>query len=127
MTETDGGGAVVLVADDEEDLRTIMTIRLEQAGFEVETAGDGHEAYDRLTDDSPPVEGLLLDLNMPLMGGLELLERLADHRQRPYTVVFSGYDDSDGREAAFDLGADEFLVKPFSPADLATSLAERIG
>ena len=120
---TDGGGNRVLVADDEEALRSLLTIRLEQADFEVITAGDGEEALELLIEAGVTAfDALILDLGMPRMDGFELLEHLGG--DLPITIVLSGRDSDDNRQRAFDLGATDYIVKPFSPADLADLIHE---
>ncbi len=120
---TDGGGNRVLVADDEEALRSLLTIRLEQADFEVITAEDGEEALELLTEAGVTAfDALILDLGMPRMDGFELLEHLGG--DLPITIVLSGRDSDDNRQRAFDLGATDYIVKPFSPADLADLIHE---
>lgn len=115
----------VLVADDEEGLRSLLTIRLEQAGFEVTTATDGADAIDHL-EATPTFDALILDLGMPRVDGYEVLEALEDLEVAPLTVVLSGHDSDDTRERALALGADEYVVKPFDAAELATLLDDRL-
>lgn len=122
---TDGGGRV-LVADDEEGLRSLLTIRFEQQGIEVVTAADGQIALETLTSDGEEFDALLLDVGMPRMDGYELLEQLDDAHRPPLTIVLSGHDSEEDRTRALDLGADMYVVKPFSPADLAQTVREHL-
>lgn len=115
----------VLVADDEEGLRSLLTIRLEGAGFEVVTAADGREALDHLDDDPGGFDALILDLGMPRMDGFEVLEHL-EAGSGLLTIVLSGHDNDTDRDRALGLGADAYVVKPFSPADLAETVRDRL-
>jgi DNA-binding response OmpR family regulator len=122
----------VLVVDDDEGVRTGVTWALEADGFEVLAVGDGLEALDVLAEDEPLL--VVLDLSLPGVGGLDILRRLrADEarrdRNRLPIIVLSGRDGETDRIVGLDLGADDYLVKPFSPGELAArarSLLRRV-
>jgi len=127
-----GVGRRVLVVDDDEGVRTGVTWALEADGFEVLAVGDGLEALDVLAEDEPLL--VVLDLSLPGVGGLDILRRLrADEarrdRNRLPIIVLSGRDGETDRIVGLDLGADDYLVKPFSPGELAArarSLLRRV-
>jgi CheY-like chemotaxis protein len=75
MASPDAARPAVLVVDDEEDIRMVVQMALEDAGFHVATARDGAEALTRIAEDRPTV--ILLDLNMPVMNGWQVLQELA--------------------------------------------------
>jgi two-component system, NtrC family, response regulator AtoC len=102
--------ATVLVVDDEAAFRTLVANHLERAGMAVTTAGSAEEALTRLST-LPDV--LLLDVHMPGMTGLELVERLAGEGRLPTTIVMSAYGQLDTALAAVRAGAIDFLSKPF--------------
>lgn len=115
-------GSRVLVVDDDEGVRTAVTWALEADGFEVLTVDDGLTAIDTIESSSPAL--VVLDLSLPGLGGLDILRRLRadearDGRWRLPIIVLSGRDSETDRIVGLDLGADDYLVKPFSPGELA--------
>jgi CheY-like chemotaxis protein len=112
----------VLLVEDDALQRRLLRLRLAAAGLTVEEAEDGLEAWQRLqTDDLP--DALLLDLELPGLGGLALLERLAaDGRGLPTTVLLSARDDPAERERALALGARALVQKPPPLDELLTLL-----
>jgi CheY-like chemotaxis protein len=109
----------LLLVEDDVIQRRLLVMRLGSAGIEVEQAGDGLEAYERLRRDPP--DALLCDLQMPKMDGFALLERLArEHLPLPRTIVlFSARPASPEEEAhARELGAKALLRKPIGLKEL---------
>lgn len=113
----------VLIVDDNAQVRRLLYSLLQSDGrFEVVgDAADGAEAL-RLVDELVP-ELMLLDLSMPGMDGIEVLERLADHDRAPITVVLSGYLDEALREQVLEAGAALCLEKGLDFTDLTNQLA----
>jgi two-component system phosphate regulon response regulator PhoB len=114
--------ARVLVVDDDERVRTVVSWQLEADGYAVTHARDGAGALDRIAADRPDL--VVLDLSMPGLGGLDVLRRVRQAEQRgggvPLPViVLSGRSGETDRIVGLDLGADDYLVKPFSPGELA--------
>jgi DNA-binding response OmpR family regulator len=109
----------ILVADDEPHIRRILTTLLEASGFQVDQAADGGTALALLAGDVP-YGVALLDIMMPEYSGLEVLERARNlpHRQGLPVVILTAKGQDADRQAAFQLGAAEFLTKPFSPKKL---------
>jgi DNA-binding response OmpR family regulator len=105
----------VLVVDDEAHIRTAVQRALLARGYEVEVASDGQEALDRAATSSP--ELVVLDLNMPTMDGLEVCRRLRSWSDVPILVLSVREDEAD-KVAALDLGADDYLTKPFGVGEL---------
>ncbi len=118
----------VLVADDEPHIGRIIKMKLEQGPFRVTLAYDGREALDVLERESD--FGLvLLDLMMPQLSGLDVLKRIrADPRWKdlPCIILTAAGQEQQHRQA-MDLGASEFLTKPFSPKKLYARAAELAG
>lgn len=115
---------VVLVADDDEDILTLVGLRLERAGYEVLTAKDGVEALEIVEQRTPDVA--VVDVMMPRMDGHELVRRL---RARPETatlpiLVLTAAVHDRVAEASAEAGADAHMRKPFSPKDLVARLGE---
>ena len=121
--EGSGHPARVLVVDDDPLMRKVLTRRLERLGHTVSEAEDGSRALDVLR--AQAIDLVLTDLRMPQVGGLELLEHLkADPVLRDVpTIMISGADDSTEAIRAIELGAEDFLPKPFDP----TVLRARVG
>ncbi len=112
----------MLVVDDDEGVRTGVIWALEADGFIVDAVGDGLEALQRLEADRPAL--VVLDLSLPGIGGLDVLRRLrldeeAAQSERVPIIILSGRDGETDRIVGLDLGADDYLVKPFSPGELA--------
>ena len=114
--------AKVLIVDDEGDLRTLFGLCFLRRGHSIVVASNGAEALRCLATHQPDL--LVTDMNMPVMNGLELLNRLRTngHHDLPVIVLTA---QSDQRAAATAAGADAFLVKPVALRDLA-AVAERL-
>lgn len=121
----DDGSPRVLVVDDEEGLRSLLTYRLNQEGFTVETAVDGEEALESLTT-GEGFDVVVLDLAMPRMDGFELMRRLQNRGERPVVIVLSGRHSEEEQLRSYQLGAVDYVTKPFSPAVLATKVRQHL-
>jgi DNA-binding response OmpR family regulator len=117
----------ILVADDEPHIGRIIKTKLEQGPFDVELVYDGQEAIDAL-EGGPAVGLIILDLMMPRLTGLEVLDRLrADARWRhlPCLILTATGQDHQEQDAR-RRGADEFMTKPFSPKRLLARVTELV-
>jgi DNA-binding response OmpR family regulator len=108
----------VLIVEDEPDIRALVVHHLKREGFQVSAASSGEEAL-RQVQTAPP-DLVLLDLMMPAMDGLEVCRRL---RQDPATaslpiVMLTAKGDEVDRVLGLEIGADDYIVKPFSPKEL---------
>lgn len=112
------GALLVLIVDDDEDLRLLARRALEHAGHKAIEADNGEEGLKLVESHSPDL--LLLDLNMPGMNGFEVLRRLKSRPSaRPLPVlVLTGLGDEESARSSFQFGATDFLIKPFSPPQL---------
>jgi CheY-like chemotaxis protein len=122
------GSIHLLVAEDEPHIRRILLTLLEAQGFRVDVARDGTEALE-LLQQAAPYDAVLLDLLMPGATGLEVLERLRKmpgHQSTPVLLLSAKGQDAD-RERAFELGAADFITKPFSPKKLVNRLDQLLG
>lgn len=115
----------ILVADDEPHIRRILVTLLEAASFEVDSVADGPTALEHLEGDGR-YDLVLLDIMMPGATGLEVLDRLRtlDHRQTVPVVILTAKGQDADRDEAFNLGADDFVTKPFSPKKLLARIDE---
>jgi DNA-binding response OmpR family regulator len=118
----------VLVADDEPHIGRIIKMKLEQGPFAVTLAYDGREALEVMERD-PAIALVLLDVMMPYMTGLDVLAKLrADDRWRNVpAIVLTAAGQEQHHKQAMELGANEFLTKPFSPKKLYARAAELTG
>ena len=123
-----GSTTHVLVADDEPHIGRIIKMKLEQGPFRVTLAYDGREALEVL-EREPDIGLVLLDLMMPQLSGLDVLAQIrADPRWRdlPCIILTAAGQEQQHRQA-MELGASEFLTKPFSPKKLYARTAELAG
>ncbi|CAB3630877.1 response regulator [Achromobacter pestifer] len=119
--------ATILVADDSATMRMIVQATLTGAGWKVLTAGNGQEALE--VAKNHPVDLVVSDWNMPVMGGLELIQGLREQDQYldVPVLVLTTEDDVDSKMAARDLGVCGWLSKPVDPdvlVELATELLD---
>lgn len=113
------GVGTILVADDEEGLRSLVANVLEEAGYTVELTRDGAEAVERLRSLGDQVRLILLDLTMPILGGAEAATELRRLQPDVPIVAMSGYGDIEVMQRFSEAGVDDFLPKPFTPDQLA--------
>ena len=121
-TELTRKGAMVLLVDDEDQLRRVMKDLLERQGYTVVEARDGAQALDEVDRHAPDI--VILDLNLPGVDGYSVLSQL---RSRPATrqlpvIVLTAKGDEDNEVRVLQLGADDFLTKPFRAKALAARL-----
>ncbi|WP_303970455.1 response regulator transcription factor [Sporosarcina ureae] len=109
-------GKNVLIVDDEEILRMLLTDTLEFEGFQVEEAENGEEAFEKIQSNQYDV--ILLDYMMPRMTGLELLERLQPLKLETPVIMLTAKAQQADQDAALAKGASYFMPKPFSPHEL---------
>lgn len=112
----------VLVVDDEDELRAFVAAFLKDAGFAVRTAADGRYALETLARE--PFEAVVLDLQMPRLDGFDVLQTI---RANPAlvtlgVVILSGDEQRTSIERGLALGADDYLLKPFSAWELEARL-----
>ncbi len=127
MTETNQV-AHILVADDEPHIGRIIKMKLEQGPFRVSLAYDGQEALDFVNSDEQ-IDLVLLDLMMPKLSGLDVLRRIREQdrfKSLPCIILTAGGDAKHERDA-LELGATQFLTKPFSPKKLYALVARLTG
>ena len=122
-----GQGACVLLVEDEEQLRRVMKDLLQREGYTVADARDGIQALDEVDRHAPDV--IILDLNLPGLDGYGVLAQL---RSRPATkeipvMVLTAKGDEDNEVRVFELGADDFVTKPFRARSLTARLEAVLG
>ncbi len=105
----------ILVVDDDVELVGLLRFALQGAGYEVVTAFDGEQALARLHDHRPDL--VILDVNLPILDGFQVLDRLRKHSQVP-VMMLTVRDTEEDEVHGLNLGADDYLKKPFSPRAL---------
>ena len=106
---------MILVVDDDLDLVDVVRTALEREGFAVDDAGDGETALTKIAGDTP--ELVVLDLGLPKVRGLDVLRRVRVDNAVP-VIVLSGRSDEADRILGLELGADDYVVKPFGSREL---------
>jgi DNA-binding response OmpR family regulator len=115
--------ARILVVEDDADILELISMYLRKAGHAVETLSDGTQALSRLR--ANPADLVILDLMLPGVGGLEICQGLrkgAATARLPVIMLTARSDESD-RVAGLELGADDYVTKPFSPKELVARVA----
>ncbi len=104
----------ILIADDENEIRSLLRLYLENAGYAVSEAADGKEAVSALQEGD--IDLCLLDIMMPEIDGYHVLRKLRAFSNIP-VIIISAKDTDPEKILGLDLGADDYMVKPFSPLE----------
>jgi DNA-binding response OmpR family regulator len=118
---------LVLVADDDPDIRSLVALRLERSGYEVVAAGDGEQALAAALERA--LDLALLDVMMPKLDGYEVTERLRQHeatRHLPVILLTARVQESDIARGV-EAGADDYVKKPFSTSELRDRVQAVLG
>ena len=106
----------ILVVDDEPSIVTLLKFNLEQAGFEVLTASDGNEGYD--TARREKLDVIILDLMLPGMDGMDVCKQLRLGKINTPILMLTAKSDELDKILGLELGADDYITKPFSPREV---------
>lgn len=115
----------ILVAEDEEDLRRLLEIGLTGAGYQVLTAENGARAWGILNEGHLPVDLAILDVMMPELDGISLLKRIRASSTIP-VIFLTARDEEPDKVAGLGLGADDYMVKPFSMSELVARVGAQL-
>jgi len=110
----------VLIADDERDFVTFLSVALKREGFDVFTAFDGIEAKERIEEDNPDI--IILDLIMPHLNGWEVLKWVKENEHKMPVIILSAKDDFDDIKNTYNLNADYYMTKPVSVRDIVKGI-----
>jgi DNA-binding response OmpR family regulator len=123
----DSGNPLILVADDDPDILTLVTVRLERAGYAVVTARDGEEAVQVALDRRPDLA--VLDVMMPRADGYEATRRLRGHTEtsRMPIILLTARVQEEDIARGIEAGADDYVTKPFSPQELGARVHSALG
>jgi len=110
------GSPLILIVDDEPGVRDLISDALNLVGLSSITAAHGMEALSKLRENQ--IDLMILDINMPTMDGYEVLERMQEQGSRTPVIVLTARLDREDTKRAFELGADDFVRKPFGIEEL---------
>ena len=110
----------ILVVDDEDALRTVLSAELNSEGYDVGTAADGMEAVAELQKNK--FDLVLLDIKMPNMNGFEVLKVIKEKHQGTKVIMLTGFADLKNAIESKKLGAEDFVSKPYDLVDLLTTI-----
>jgi DNA-binding NtrC family response regulator len=113
----------ILVVDDEEALRTVLSSELENEGYTIASAGDGDDAINILRDRT--FDLVLLDIKMPRVDGFEVLRFIKERFPATKVIMLTGFADLKNAIESKKLGAEDFVSKPYDLVDLLTTI-ERV-
>jgi DNA-binding response OmpR family regulator len=122
-----GRRPLVLVAEDDPDILSLVTLRLERSGYDVVGAGDGEQALSTALERTPDLA--LLDVMMPKLDGYEVTERLRSHeatRHVPVILLTARVQEADVARGV-EAGADDYVRKPFSTQELGARVQAALG
>jgi len=105
----------ILIVDDEKNIRDLLNIYLQKAGFDTVQAKNGQEALDLFEKEKPHL--ILLDLMLPYVNGIAVAKKIRRHSNVPILMLTAKAEEDD-RISGLDLGADDYVVKPFSPREV---------
>ena len=114
----------ILICDDEKEILEVLQIYLEREGYEVIKAYDGKEAIDIVENDND-VALIIADLMMPKLDGNNLVKKVRENKNIPIIVLSAKNQDSD-KILSLDLGADDYITKPFSPLEIVARVNAQI-
>jgi CheY-like chemotaxis protein len=114
----------LLVVDDNEMNRDLLGRRLERQGYRVTMAVDGRQALEFINQEA--FDLVLLDIMLPVMNGYEVLEHLKADQTLSHipVIITTALDESDGKAKCMDLGAEDYLTKPFNPVLLKSRIGD---
>ncbi|WP_293031663.1 response regulator transcription factor [Natronococcus sp.] len=114
----------ILVAEDDEHVNELLVYRLETAGFDVTAVDDGAACLEHVRLSEPTPDAILLDLMLPEYDGFDVLRRLDEHdlESEPAVIVVSGRGLEEDVVRGFELGADDYVTKPFSLSEVVARL-----
>jgi len=110
----------ILVVDDEKSIVTLLKYNLEQAGFSVITAFDGEEGLQTVVEQKPDL--VVLDLMLPKLDGIEVCKQLRQLKVNVPILMLTAKDDEFDKVLGLELGADDYLTKPFSPREVVARI-----
>ena len=115
----------ILLADDEKEIVDLLSLYLENAGFDVIGVFNGTEAFDVLSSKEAKIDAAVLDIMMPGMDGYTLVRKIRETSNIPILILSARSDDS-GKILGLDLGADDYITKPFNPLEITARIQAQL-
>ncbi|MGK7377982.1 response regulator transcription factor [Planococcus sp. 1R117A] len=106
----------ILIIEDEHSIATLLSYNLVQAGYETIVANDGREGFELAMNENPAL--ILLDLMLPSMDGVEVCKSLRQQKVNTPIIMLTAKDDEFDKVLGLELGADDYMTKPFSPREV---------
>ncbi len=106
----------ILIVDDEESIRTLLSYNLAQSNFETITAEDGEEAIQKIVAEQPDL--VLLDLMLPKIDGIDVCKQLRHDNNRVPIIMLTARGEEPDKILGLEIGADDYMTKPFSPREV---------
>jgi len=113
----------ILIVDDEKEIRDLIEIYLKSEGYETLKAADGEEALNILNREDPDL--IILDIMMPKMNGIDACLKIREERQMPIIMLSAKSEDVD-KILGLNMGADDYLTKPFNPLELVARVKSQL-
>lgn len=113
----------ILVAEDESQLLRVLTVAMEQAGYDVDPVDNGLKAVEHAKENSYDV--IMLDIMMPVMDGITALKKIRESGDKTYILMLTAKAEVDDRVTGLDSGADDYITKPFSLKELLARLRSK--
>lgn len=110
----------ILIIEDEHSIATLLSYNLVQAGFETVVANDGKEGYELAISEKPSL--IVLDLMLPSMDGVEVCKSLRQQKVNTPIIMLTAKDDEFDKVLGLELGADDYMTKPFSPREVVARI-----
>ena len=110
----------VLIIEDEKSIQRMIEYDLLQLGYQVDSAFDGLEGYEKASNNNYDV--ILLDLMLPTMNGMDICKGLRDANNESYIIMITALDDEYSKVKGLDMGADDYVTKPFYPRELSARI-----
>ena len=114
----------ILIVDDEKEIRDLVEIYLKGEGYKTVKAGDGEEALYALRND-PEIDLIILDVMMPKLNGIEACLKIREEREVPIIMLSAKSEDMD-KILGLNMGADDYLTKPFNPLELVARVKSQL-
>jgi DNA-binding response OmpR family regulator len=114
----------ILIAEDDRDIRELIAISLKFAGYEVISAADGQQAVDLTVEEHPDL--IMLDIRMPRLDGFQVLDQIKARPEFAKTpvVILSAKGQESEIQAGLELGATQYILKPFAPDELIAKIKQ---
>jgi DNA-binding response OmpR family regulator len=115
----------ILLADDEKEIVDLLSLYLESAGFDVIGVYSGTEALDMISSNDVKIDAAVVDIMMPGMDGYTLVRKIRETSSIPIIILSARSDDS-GKILGLDLGADDYITKPFNPLEITARVQAQL-